>query len=329
MGICSRLGVTLRRVAISVAVAALGMSGGAHALETLRVGKPQAAVFSFTPLDIGTEKGIFTKHGVEIETVNLGGAGKLQQALAAGAIDVGLGSGPALSFVAKGAPQLGIATMAGPPLLFVLVVKRDGPIASVADLKGRTLAIPSLGGSTEWLIRELSRSEGWGPDGINLATLGTDSAEIAALRLNQIDGFPTELPSALLLEREAEGRIVFSFGKIAPNFILHVIFASDSAMASKPEALRDFLAGWFETIAYMRSNKAAAVRIAARATDTPEDIVGRTYDEVMPMFSSDGRFDPKALAVLARSFVELKLLPEEPDMKKLYTERFLPAMAEN
>ena len=44
----------------------------------------------------------------------------------------------------------------------------------------------------------------------------------------------------------------------------------------------------------------------------------------MPMFTDDGHFDPKALAVLRRSFVEMKILPAEPDMSKLYTEAFLP-----
>ena len=32
---------------------------------------------------------------------------------------------------------------------------------------------------------------------------------------------------------------------------------------------------------------------------TDDAITGRIYDELMPMFSDDGRFDPKALAVLA------------------------------
>jgi hypothetical protein len=44
----------------------------------------------------------------------------------------------------------------------------------------------------------------------------------------------------------------------------------------------------------------------------------------MPMFSDDGKFNPKALATLAKSYVELKVLPAEPDMSKLYTEAFLP-----
>jgi hypothetical protein len=42
------------------------------------------------------------------------------------------------------------------------------------------------------------------------------------------------------------------------------------------------------------------------------------------MFSDTGRFDPRALKVLAKSFVEMKTLPEEPDMSRLTTEAFLP-----
>jgi hypothetical protein len=53
-------------------------------------------------------------------------------------------------------------------------------------------------------------------------------------------------------------------------------------------------------------------------------VAERTYDILMPMFSDDGRFNPKALAVLSRSYVELQFLPVEPDMSKLYTEEYLP-----
>ena len=42
------------------------------------------------------------------------------------------------------------------------------------------------------------------------------------------------------------------------------------------------------------------------------------------MFTDNGHFDPAALTVLSRSFVEMKTLPDEPDMSKLYTEAFLP-----
>ena len=67
--------------------------------------------------------------------------------------------------------------------------------------------------------------------------------------------------------------------------------------------------------------------IAAQVTHVAPDVVARAYDRIMPMFSDTGRFDPQATAVLAQSFVDLKLLPKKPDMTKLYTEKFLPAAA--
>jgi NitT/TauT family transport system substrate-binding protein len=127
--------------------------------DPLRVGKPQSDVFSFVPLDVGIEEGIFKKHGVDVEELDLGGAAKLQQALAAQAIDIGLGSGPALSFIVKGAPQLGIAAMAGPPLVMTLIVAKDGPIKTIADLKGKTVSISAPGGVPEWMVRQLSQHE--------------------------------------------------------------------------------------------------------------------------------------------------------------------------
>jgi hypothetical protein len=40
--------------------------------------------------------------------------------------------------------------------------------------------------------------------------------------------------------------------------------------------------------------------------------------------SRTGHFDPKGLATLAGSYVEMKTFPKPPDMAKFYTEKFLP-----
>src|SRR4029450_14027194 len=104
---------------------------------------------------------------------------------------------------------------------------------------------------------------------------------------------------------------------------IHVIFATDKLIATKPEALRSFLKGWFASVGFMRANKAETVRIAKDVMRTDEETTAGIYDELMPMFSDHGRFNDKALAVLARSFVEMKTLPSYPDISKLYTEAIL------
>jgi hypothetical protein len=60
------------------------------------------------------------------------------------------------------------------------------------------------------------------------------------------------------------------------------------------------------------------------ASDVSKAVAGRNYDELMPIFNPTGHFNPKALDVLSRSFIELGRLPDAPDMSKLYTEAFLP-----
>jgi hypothetical protein len=45
----------------------------------------------------------------------------------------------------------------------------------------------------------------------------------------------------------------------------------------------------------------------------------------MPIFSIDGGLDPKALAVLAKPYVGLKVLPGAPDSRRFLTEAFLRA----
>jgi ABC-type nitrate/sulfonate/bicarbonate transport system substrate-binding protein len=138
---------------------------------------------------------------------------------------------------------------------------------------------------------------------------------------------PMDIGVASKLEDENVARILLSFGDIAPTFIMHVIFATGDSIEKRPDDLRKFLAGWFETIRFMNANKVESVRIGAGVMHLPPETAGRVYDVSMAMFSVTGRFDPKATAILAKSFVDLKMLPTEPDMTKLYTEKFLPPLA--
>jgi NitT/TauT family transport system substrate-binding protein len=316
----------MRSALTIVASAAIGlvMASAVSAAELVRIGNAGRESFSFTPANVGTEVGIFAKHGLDIEISGFGGDAKLQQAMAAGAVDVGLGSGPGMAFIAKGAPVKGIAAMAGPPLIFALVVRADGSVKMVDDLKDRKVGISTVGSATSWLINEVSRQHGWGFDGITQVAIGENSARIAALKAGAVDGCVVDIGSALNFVARGDGRILMRFGDVAKYFIMHVIFATDNAIAQKPAALAAFLKGWFETIAFMRQNKPKSVAIAMAVMGTDEKTTSAIYDELMPMFTDDGHFDPKALAVLRRSFVEMKILPSEPDMSTLYTEAFLP-----
>jgi len=312
-----RIAAALFAFAVSTAIA-----GHAKAAEPLRVGKAVPEAFSFVPLDIGIQEGIFKKYGLDVQPTAFAGDAKLQQAMAADSIDVALGSGPGMAFIAKGSPVKAIAAMAGPPLLLAIVVRPDGP-KTPADLKGKKVSVSTAGSLTAWLVSQTSRRQGWGSQGIEIEPMGAMPGQIAALKRGDIDGIIMDIGNAFDLEKKGEGRILVRFTDIK-DFIIHVIYATNKAIANRPDDLRNFVKGWFDTIAFMRTHKDESVKIAGPVIGKDADITGRTYDELMPMFSDNGKFGPDAMNVLAKSWVELGTLPTEPNVKTLYTEEFLP-----
>jgi hypothetical protein len=56
-------------------------------------------------------------------------------------------------------------------------------------------------------------------------------------------------------------------------------------------------------------------------------VVARAYDDQIGVFTSDGVFDPKAVAMLNQSFIEMGLLKETPEDSVLFTTQFVPVKA--
>jgi ABC-type nitrate/sulfonate/bicarbonate transport system substrate-binding protein len=259
------------RLAMALAAIIAGLAGAlapaAFAADKVRVGSPSVQSFSFLPLRIGAARGFFAKHGIDPEEVTLNGSARLHQAMAAGSLDIALGAGPDLIFLVKGAPELAVANMAGPPLLMGVTVPYDSPAHSATDLKGKRIGISTAGSLTQWLMLELARQKGWGPDSLTYVTVGAELPnQVAALVTGQIDAVVSSSALGLELAEGKRGRLLFPASDIVHDFMIHAIFASEAMVREKPDAVRRFLQGWFETIAYMRSNKDETVRASQERT---------------------------------------------------------------
>ena len=99
----------------------------------------------------------------------------------------------------------------------------------------------------------------------------------------------------------------------------------NDVMAKRPNDLRAFLRGWFETVAYMRGNKDETVRITRQVTRLSPEIADRIYDIQREMFSVDGRFDPEAVRVVRQALLDTGMSEKLPEDRMLFTEEFLPA----
>jgi ABC-type nitrate/sulfonate/bicarbonate transport system substrate-binding protein len=104
------------------------------------------------------------------------------------------------------------------------------------------------------------------------------------------------------------------------------IYATNTMISQNPTLVRRFLKAWFENIAWARSHRAETVKFLVPVLNLKPETVDQIYQKLMFVQSVDGRFDAKAMATMPRAIVELGILDQEPDLKPLYTEEFLPKM---
>jgi len=150
---------------------------------------------------------------------------------------------------------------------------------------------------------------------------GTTQPDLVQGGTDQFEG--NEL-GGLVLSAWFHDEMCDQFGDRIKVFHIYVFYARKAFAEKSPDGVRAFLAAWFETIGYMREHRAETIDIVRRTAEVSPGIARRDYDELMGMFNLTGKFDPKALDVLARSFVELGALSQSPDMRTLITEQYLP-----
>jgi NitT/TauT family transport system substrate-binding protein len=321
--------VVSRRATLAGLAGLLAMlnAPAAKSADKLRIGKSIAQNWGNVPLNVGMQFGIFEKQGLEIEELIFAGGAKLAQAVVAGAVDIGLSGGPDMIYVAKGAPEIAIATIADTAAFMGISVGNQSTARGIDDLKGKKIGVTSNVSTTYWLVDQLNRAKGWtGADMAKPVVIGgSPLAGIAGLKTGEIDADVGGTSTGYQLEEERAGRLLIDCSEYVPSIELYVIFASTALAKKDPGAVRGFLKGWFDSVAFMKSHRAESVPLAAKVMGYTERVAERMYDTLMTKFSTDGAFNPQALDALRASFVDLKIIDDPAmDMSKFYTTEFLP-----
>jgi putative hydroxymethylpyrimidine transport system substrate-binding protein len=151
------------------------------------------------PLIVARDKGFFEDAGLDVELIAPANPNDPPKLVAAGKADLAVSYQPQLHMqVARGLPLARIATLVATPLN-ALVVLADGPVAGIADLKGRKVGF-SVGGFEDALLGAMLKGAGLGLGDVTLVNVnfslspslisGQVDAVIGAFRnfeLNQMD----------------------------------------------------------------------------------------------------------------------------------------------
>jgi putative hydroxymethylpyrimidine transport system substrate-binding protein len=136
-------------------------------------------------LVIAKQRGIFTKHGLDVELIAPADPNAPPKLVAAGQAEYAVSYQPTLQMlVAEGLPLVRVGVLVAQPLNS-LVVLEDGPVKTIADFKGRKIGY-SIAGFEEALLGAILEKAGLTLKDVTLINI--NFALTTALMSKQVDG---------------------------------------------------------------------------------------------------------------------------------------------
>lgn len=174
----------------------------------------------------------------DIQWTEFPAAAPLAEALNAGAVDSGpIGDAPVIFALAAGTRIKVIGANRSDPYGTAVLVRPDSPLKRAADLKGRSIGT-NRGSIGHFVALKALESAGLKPEDANIRFLPPADAKLALVN-GSIDAWATWEPYTAMAETSNHARVLVSGRGLWSG--LSYLAATDSALASKREVLRDFL----------------------------------------------------------------------------------------
>ena len=210
----------------------------------------------------------------KIEWSEFPAAAPILEALNAGALDVGYtGDLSFLTVYAAGAPIKAIGGTRSDARTQAILVRKDSPIRTAEDLKGKRLA-GTRGGWGQFLIDATLEKAGFKVDEATFAPLGPVDAKIA-LVAGSIDAWAVWEPYVSYATLKDNARIVANGEGLTPTVTF--IVASDSAIATKRAAAQDLVQRLNKARLWSLDHLGEYAKNTADLTKLPEDVLLSAY----------------------------------------------------
>lgn len=290
-------------------------------------------------LAIAKEKGFFDEafadYNVTIEYIGFTGAGPaINEAFLAGELDVahGLGDQPSLSGIANGNESVIVSRIVKNTKGTGIVVKYDSDYQSVADLKGKTIAV-GIGTATQKCLDLILADYGLTEDDINLVNLNKYDEIVAAFEKNEIDA----AINSSLAYTQANDEVNKTYRTLI-DFSTHPNYAylqfQKSFVEKYPDITYKFTEALYKAIEwYYDGNIEEGDRITAAFLDLTDDddyervVLGDASMELELEFTDE---DVQNLQDTYKFLLDNDILPEEiEDLSVTYDDRFIKKVIEN
>jgi NitT/TauT family transport system substrate-binding protein len=294
---------------LGLVVLFLFFPGRLLAQEPLRAG----TIFSATqaPLWAAKEGRFFEKYGIKnLEVIQFSGGQPVTRALIGGDIQISTTGGAAVvNARLKGADTVIIARTVG-VFPYTLYVSKD--IRDASELKGKRLAVSTVGGSGYVAMQYALRRLGLNPDkDVAMLQVGDFGTRLASLASGTVQG-TLLLPPFTLRARELGLRSLYDLVGSGIQYPINQITTRQSFIKSQRETVKNFLKGLVAGLARFRTDREFGVKVLGQnLRETDPKILQETYDFWLKVFPKVPNPGPEDATV----FLEFMQVKEQRDWR--------------
>jgi len=154
-----------------------------------------------------------------------------------------------------------------------LVVRKNGPVKSFPDLRGRTVAIPSRFSDERLILFRAMKVWGMKPGDIRMVEMAPPDVS-GALAAGAIDGFVMGEPFPSQAEMGGYGRVLFQARKYWPDYMSCILVVRQDLIDERPQTVQVLVDGIARSGLWLDKG--------IRYRDDAADFVGRYYYNQKP-----------------------------------------------
>lgn len=286
---------------------AIGNSAHAQQSTQLRIGYQKSASLFVLQRAQGSLEQKLQPLGVQVKWVEFPAGPQLLEGLNVGAIDVGfVGEAPPIFAQAAGAQFVYIGYDPAAPHAEAILVPKDSPIRSVADLKGKKVAL-NKGSNVHYLLLRQLEKHGLSLKDIQPVYLAPADGR-AAFESGSVDAWAIWDPFQASAEKAAQARVLADGADGVANNYQYYLGARDYVQRN-PKVIEVLFADAVERGSWLKNNISQAAQLIAPQQGLPVDVVElalqRYQFNVKPITPEIAADQQK----IADSFYALRLIP--------------------
>jgi NitT/TauT family transport system substrate-binding protein len=279
--------------------------------DSIKIALPVASLESM-PIYIAQAQDLFKKHNVDVEVITSRGGGEAMKAYISGDVQI----------VATGFPEVGLmraknvdvelffAQTSRVP--FAMIARKDENITSVAELKGKTIAVTSPGSLTANLARYFVQQAGLDPDkDVSLVSVGGGGEILGALKSGKADAAMLFEPFVTIGIQQGFATMLVDVPEKLDAFSSSPLSISKAFITKSGKDAQGVFDALAEALAYIHSNPPGSLEVAKKIFPSAvPDVLTAAYARLSKWYSPNGKFTRANVDQTQKISVDMKIMPQ-------------------